>query len=234
MILIRGGKFIFGTDPLEEEKLPAALGMTGNGYQNETPRQTIYLDDFYIDKYEVTIGAYRDFMKATGHALPKAWVELDLEKWKDYPAQGITWREADDYVKWQGKRLPTEAQWEKASRGPNGLRYVFGDKFDPQKARTDLKETIPVARTDFDRSYYGVSGLSGNLSEWCADWYGPHPGSDYHDSRYGKKNKVYKGGSWVNRGHYNFSFFYRCARRGFGRPDKAYGDVGFRGVYVPQ
>ena len=233
MVLIPAGESILGTDPAEEEKLPDAFGMADTGYQNEAPRQRVFVKAFYIDRYEVTFGEYENFIKATGAQLPKAWVELDINKWRTYPAQGVTWTETEAYLKWAGKRLPTEMEWEKAARGPDGSIYVFGNKFDPKTARNDLEDTIPVAETGFDESFYGVYGMSGNLSEWCADFYGPHPKSDYHDPKYGKKYRVYKGGAWVSPGHYKFFFFYRCARRGFGLPDKSYGDVGFRGAYSP-
>ena len=104
MALIPAGKFIFGTDPDKEKELPPAFGMTDNNYQNETPRQSIFIKSFYIDRHEVTIGEYKDFIKASGQ-LPKAWVDLNMERWQNFPAQGVTWEEANDYLQWAGKRV---------------------------------------------------------------------------------------------------------------------------------
>ena len=96
-------------DSLSYVELPPAFGMINNNYQNETPRQSIFIKKFYIDRYEVTIGEYKDFIKASGQ-LPKAWVDLNMERWQDFPAQGVTWEEANDYLLWAGKRLPSEME----------------------------------------------------------------------------------------------------------------------------
>jgi len=232
MIYIPAGEFIMGTNPAKEAEYAASLGFINDPYENEMPQRTIYLDGFYIDKYEVTIGDYAKYAEATDTPLPDPLEGINLEKYKSYPVSCITWEEASDYAKWSHKSIPTEAQWEKAARGTDGRRYPWGNKFDNLKANFSKKGLFPVGTNKDDISPYGVHDMGGSLDEWVSNWYLPYPGGKRRDSEYGLTSKVYRGGSWGGRtGHLElFDYFSRVAYRGYEEPDVVSNLRGFRCV----
>jgi len=158
---------------------------------DDRPANNIYLDAFYVDKYEVTNEAYAKFVQATGARAPWHWPEGKVEKGKEkLPVYNVNWYEASAFCKWAGKRLPTEAEWEKAARG--GLdrnHYGWGDadvdrseKYiqPPQGAgRLNPDELLPANLEGTDAepvgSYkpngYGLYDMIGNVREWTNDWY---------------------------------------------------------------
>ena len=158
MVLIPAGEFQMGTN---------------DGDADEKPIHTVYVDAFYMDKYEVTVGQYKAFIQATGHKPPPTWSWVAKYSPTDqHPMSYVSWRDAMAYSIWAGKRLPTEAEWEKAARGGLvGKRYPWGDAIDPSKANYEknVGKTTPVG--SYAANGYGLYDMAGNVEEWCLDEY---------------------------------------------------------------
>jgi sulfatase modifying factor 1 len=223
MVLIPAGEFQMG-DSFKE------------GQDNELPVHTVYLDAFYMDVYEVTNAQYKKFMDTTGYKAPAYWNDPNYNA-PNTPVVGVTWYDAKAYADWAGKRLPTEAEWEKAARGGLvGKRYPWGDTISHDDANyegTGGKDTWTYASPvgSFAPNGYGLYDMAGNVWEWCADWY---DGNYYVNSP--KSNpegpdsgsyKVLRGGSWFSTDYYLLRTAYRY---GYRSPTNYYGDVGFRCV----
>ena len=147
---------------------------SAEAFHDEGPAHMVFLDSFLIDKYEVSNKDYGDFIKATGHPAPAYWDDPRLNK-PQQPVVGVNWIDAKTYCDYRGKRLPTEAEWEKAARGPHGNLYPWGSDFDSEKANYDRHHdaTLPVDSNPQGASYYGAYNMAGNVFEWVADWYDP-------------------------------------------------------------
>ncbi|MBN1445325.1 MAG: formylglycine-generating enzyme family protein [Candidatus Omnitrophica bacterium] len=214
MILIPAGEFVMGSPE-------------GAGDTDETPPHTVYLDAYYIDKYEVTVGQYRKFCQETRQPMPCApnWEQTD-----SHPIVNITWEEASAYAQYYGKRLPTEAEWEKACRAGSNTKYSFGDE-DSQlweyawyEANSE-KKTYPVGQKK--PNAYGLYDMHGNAWEWCsdfyrADYYTGSPAANPQGPASGRHHAM-RGGSWFNNPSHC-----RCAYRDWQEPDYWYGPFGFR------
>jgi formylglycine-generating enzyme required for sulfatase activity len=190
MIYIPAGKFTMGSNDNDDEK----------------PIHTVYLDAYYMDKYEVTVGQFREFCNATGKSMPD---QPDWNQGDNYPVVNVSWDDASAYASWAGKRLPTEAEWEKAARGTDGRKYPWGNAWDASKCNNGesnspdgYEKTAPIGSFPQGASPYGVMDMAGNVWEWCQDWYG----KDYYQNSSNRKptgpssgsNRVLRGGSWYN------------------------------------
>jgi formylglycine-generating enzyme required for sulfatase activity len=167
---------------------------------DERPQRRVYLDTFVIDRYEVTNAQYQRFVRDTGRSPPPYWQgDRYLTGQAAYPVVGVSWEDAHAYCTWAGKRLPTEAEWEKACRGTDTRRYPWGNRWEPARANVGLLTNEPWPSSIVDAwmllgntpentqglglrpvgsylagaSPYGVVDLVGNVEEWVADWYRP-------------------------------------------------------------
>jgi formylglycine-generating enzyme required for sulfatase activity len=144
------------------------------GADNELPVHTVYVDAFYMDVHEITDAMYRKFLDATGYRAPLFWDDADFNQ-PSQPVVGVSWSVAMDYAQWAGKRLPTEAEWEKAARGGLvGKRYPWGDTLTDDDAnyfgtagRDRWARSSPVG--SFPPNGYGLHDMAGNIWEWCLD-----------------------------------------------------------------
>lgn len=167
MVLVPAGEFHMGS--LEDDRFAEA---------NEKPQRVIYLADFYIDKLEVTNIEYKRFTDATGYPTPEKWRDGQYPEGADfYPVQAVSWWEANAYARWVGKRLPTEAEWEKAARGTDARRFPWGDEYDAELANSE-KDYAPAASYFEGASPYGALNMAGNVAEWTASAYESYPTID--------------------------------------------------------
>ena len=209
MVLVPGGKYAMGAS---------------DGDPDELPVHEVFIDSFYIDAHEVTIGQYKKFMEATGHPKPDFW-QPELDKPED-PAVGVSWQDAVDYAAWAGKRLPTEAEWEYAARGGNLTgKYPWGNMPDTNHANFKSFGLLPVK--SFKPNGYSVYDMIGNVWEWCSDWYE----LEYYSASPVKNPagpasgtyKVIRGGAW-----YCDEDQVRVTNRYFALPDAKSYNTGFR------
>ncbi|HET6370767.1 MAG TPA: formylglycine-generating enzyme family protein [Nitrospiria bacterium] len=234
MAAIPAGSFVMGSDEVDREGKSAELGLLKPIYLDEHPRRDVFLPLYYIDRTEVTNAAYLKFIRSENRQPPSHWKGGSFSPGREnYPVVNVNWYEANDYCRWAGKRLPTEAEWEKAARGSGGRIYPWGDTFDAQAGnvgQTGRGEATPVGSFPKDRSVYGVFDLAGNIMEWTADWYKAYPGSDYNDASFGERFRVARGDAFGSSGHYYLTLFSRASYRQNVLPEDRYDFLGFRCV----
>lgn len=232
MVLIPAGEFIMGSNDVDSSGSQGELGNKKPWYLDEHPQRKVSVAEFMIDRYEVTNQDYFDFVQKRQRKPPPSWKEGRYPEGEaSFPVVDVNWFEADDYCRWRGKRLPTEAEWEKAARGPHGYLYVWGNQFDPKKANVSAGghgDITPVGRWKEDRSFYGVFDMNGNVMEWVSDWYLPYPGGDYQSPDFGEQFKIAKGDAFGESGHYSLTIFSRLSFRQNIEPIARYPFLGFR------
>jgi len=231
MVRVPKGEFIMGSDRIDTEAKALQYGSSKPWFANERPERKVFVDEFFIDKYEVTNAEYAKFVEATKIKPPRLWPGGRFPEGKGKnPVSAVSWFKARDYCKWKGKRLPTEAEWEKAARGTDGRIFPWGNKFDIKKlnALGEHSGTTPVGSFPEGKSPYGAFDMAGNLLEWTADWYKPYPGNTLKDEDYGEKFRVVRGGGWGGLGHYTLQVYLTTPFRRIAPPKGAFNDVGFR------
>ena len=203
-------KTLVGDDGREMVEIPAGPFKMGSndGDYDEAPEHQVYLGTYYMDRYEVTQAEYDRFVKATKRGKPFVPV-FDDDPSKiikpEYAAMGMSWSDAAGYCQWAGKRLPTEAEWEKAAKGEGARRYPWGNSIGPQYANLEGEEDgykylAPPGRFEAGRSPYGLYDMAGNVAEWVADTYDDkyYAKSPYRDPKGPQEgqNRLIRGGSW--------------------------------------
>jgi formylglycine-generating enzyme required for sulfatase activity len=247
MVLIPAGEFLMGSNP---KKDPGAR-------RDEVPQHRLYLSDYALSRTPITNAQYAHFLHATRHRPPYHWRILFLKhRWPPfkremYPVVHVTWEDACAYCQWlaevTGKpyRLPSEAEWEKGARGPNGRIYPWGDDWDATACNIRTNGGHPKGTTSIDAfpqnaSPYGLLDMVGNIWEWTRSLWGINlrrPTYRYpYDATDGRENDL--AGSRVRRvlrgvSFYNGPAMARCAQRYRYSPRNHFDSVGFRVALVP-
>ncbi len=253
MVTVPAGAFQMGCDDGNPNE---------NCYSNEQPLHIVYLDAYAIDEHEVTNGQYVEFLNVMGNQSEggDTWLDADSSDvrihesggvwqadagYEDHPVVEVTWYGARAYCQWQGKRLPTEAEWEKAARGDSDTRmYPWGND-DPDCLRLNyydsteghcVGDTAPVGSYPSGASPYGALDMAGNVAEWVNDWYqsgyySTYPVGGWPSNPTGPPSDTYKG---VRGGGGNTPWYYvRVAARSHSwTPSDSHGRLGFRCVGV--
>lgn len=231
MILIPAGSFLMGSN---------------DGLPNEGPEHRVTLDAYSIDQFEVTAGRYQKFIESARHNLPPMWDDEAAQTLSDLPAVGMSWTDAAAYCTWAGRRLPTEAEWEKAARGTDGRRYPWGQmqpfvdiaNYNRGMWVNEATTLVPVTSglegmsvrhglKEGGRSPYGLAHMAGNAAEWVADWYDREyylkgPEKNPTGPAAGER-RVMRGGSWAD-----LPVALRVTARFSAEPDFEDRTIGFR------
>jgi formylglycine-generating enzyme required for sulfatase activity len=236
MKLVPAGKFTMGSNI---------------GAKDETPTHEIFLDSFYIDKYEVTNAQYAKCITAGLCQPPKQYNSTTYDdyftnsKFSNYPVIFVDWYMAKTYCEWRGARLPTEAEWEKAAKGVDERVYPWGSTFDGtflnscdetcahESANSEFNDgypdVAPVGLFEKGQSPYGIFDMSGNVWEWVGDWYSPmYYGESPLQNPTGPSSgqyRVIRGGGWRDQSH-----GVSTSVRVYFEPINAYEFLGFRCV----
>jgi len=239
MIDIPAGEFIQGSDNKTTD-------------DHNKPAHTVQLKAYKIDKYPVTNAEYAKFVAATGYTPPLNWANGSIPKDKElHPVTMVSYFNAQKYAEWVGKRLPTEAEWEKAARGKDSRRWPWGRDMDPSRLNTyySVGSTTRVGSYESGISPYGIYDMAGNVSEWTNSDFKPYAGTKANLNTFKakeaqiprtgaersmrvadfvtteKKYKVMRGGSWKSDPFSNATY-----HRNYAWPQAASDFFGFRCV----
>lgn len=222
--------------------IPDGEAEIGDGEKADRPKRRVSLSGYWISVYAVTNAQYGRFVAHTKHrppddsnwsAAPSIWRGMRMPQAAlVHPVACVSWDDAQAYAEWAGCELPTEAQWERAARGPKGLVYPWGDHWDESRCRNGGSRgpemTSPAASYPRGVSGYGTYNQSGNVQEWCADWYdeGYYIDAPLRDPPGPSTGtlRVRRGGGWRNTDPDDFRATCRDARD----PSFRYGNLGFR------
>jgi len=237
MVFIPAGEFTMGSDNIDEPLAECQSYYTGcdeSWFIEEQPAHTVYLDDYYIDVYEVTNTLYADCVNAGVCEPPTDAGSATRDdyygnaEFEHYPVIFVDWNMAKTYCEWREARLPTEAEWEKAARGADERIYPWGDELDPAALNynQEFGDTVEAGNYDDGTSPYGLYDMAGNVWEWVADYYSS---TYYQDSPSSNplgpesgQGHVLRGGSW-----YDPAFLIRASSR-LKEPDPVGNNIGFR------
>lgn len=212
MVYVAGGDFLMGSDDAEELSRPAHF---------------VSVRPFFIDRTEVTNEAYRKFVEAANYDPPSTWKDgMFAPGEEELPVTGITWYDAAAYAAWAGKRLPTEAEWEFAARGPEGRKYPWGNGWDASLANVDNMVKALRRAGEGMPTPLGIFDMAGNAWEWTASDARAYPGSkEFPRSRL--RLKIIRGGNWKSNSETAAATF-----RGFygASGEKDYSSTSFRCV----
>ena len=171
MVFVPAGEFMMGCNEKVDKECD----------DSAKPYHRVYLDAYYINKFEVTVSEYRKCVNAGKCNAPVSKSDNKYCNWGyldrgNHPVTCVDWSQAIAYCEWAGKRLPTEAEWEKAARGTDERVYPYGNQFDCGKSCNSVSpcshnSTCPVGSYAQDKSPYGVMDMAGNVWEWVSDWY---------------------------------------------------------------
>jgi formylglycine-generating enzyme required for sulfatase activity len=234
LVYMPAGEFLMGST--EAEIAQAVKKYPASFFGNEQPKHTVYLDAYWIDRTVVTNAQYARCVKAGQCPSPQATRSHKRDhyygnvRYANYPVIYVTWSNAENYCGWAGRRLPTEAEWEKAARGTDGRIYPWGNQApDTTLANFDenVNDTTEVGKYPAGASPYGVLDMAGNVWQWVADWYD----ENYYQNSPGRNPTGPASGSLrVMRG--GAFYFDSSAERSAGRlgngPDVTWDPNGFR------
>jgi len=224
------------------------MGSEG-GYSNERPVHTVYLDDYYIDRYEVTNQQFVVFLNEQGNQNEGSvnWLDENDKDvlihrangnyqansgFEDYPVIMVSWFGAQAYCEWRGANLPTEAEWEKAARGTEGNIYPWGNDFNSSLTNSkfiqlnEIRQTAPVGSFSGGASLFGVEDMAGNVWEWTLslDQVYPYDALDGRNNLDATGNRVVRGGTFGG----GFELVLRSAVRSIFNPSNSVNSNGFR------
>ncbi len=275
MQYVPAGEFVMGSnDDQIQDMLNECAACSADWFSDETPQHTVYLAAFWIDKTEVTNAMFAEFVSEQNYITDAersgcGWIDDGKDAWEcvegaswrhphgpdstidglsSHPVVQVSWHDAQSYCLWAGRRLPTEAEWEKAARGPSARLYPWGNRFDGNRANfcdmncpfewrnatidDGYRYTAPVDASINSASPYGVTAMGGNVWDWVNDRYSETyfsispernpPGPSTGDYR------VVKGGSWKN-----FPVILHAANRTRHSPDIQNASIGFRCALSP-